>query len=200
MGAVGILGGTFDPVHVGHLALAEAAREGLGLARVHFVVAAQPPHKSRRPITAAEHRWRMVALATHDTPHFLACRCELDRQGPSYTIDTVRDYARRYPAARLHLILGSDALLELDTWREPQALLGLVTVVVAVRPGTDRKAVSARLRAVDGVLLELMAPDVSATEVRSRIAAGLSVDGLVPPSVVDYIARQGLYSASQAPG
>jgi nicotinate-nucleotide adenylyltransferase len=212
---VGIVGGTFDPIHVAHLRVAEEVREAEDLAEVRLVPAAVPPHKTGRAVTAAAHRLRMTELAAADVPGFRVWDVELGRQGPSYSVDTLRALrAELGPAARIVFVLGRDAFAEFATWREPEAILGLADLVVVTRPPWPealriedfpvaaqgalrydpaseciRHASGRRVR-----LLPVTALDVSATALRARVAAGRSIRFLVPASVEDYIRRHGLYT------
>ncbi len=184
---IGIFGGTFDPIHLGHLGAAESARESLGLDRVWFMPAGVPPHRPQSS-TAGRDRFAMVALATAGNPHFVASDVELERQGPSYTIDTLRELHRRMPEAQFVLIVGSDTFAEMDTWREHEAVQALAAVAVVVRPGAPPLAADARAVPVHGVGLP-----ISATDIRKRASEGRSVRYLVTDAVADFIAKRGLY-------
>ena len=200
-GAIGVFGGTFDPIHVAHLAVAEAARDAVGLARVLFVPAGEPPHKRGRAISPAEHRLAMVRAAVAGNDGFSVSRMELDRRGPSYTVDTLRDLRAEDPSADLALVLSAEAFLELPTWREPAAILGLAGLVVAPRDGypdaspdfLERHFPGARARTVflDGPRMRL-----SASELRARATAGRSLRYLVPDAVAAYIGDHALYQTT----
>ena len=201
-GSIGVLGGTFDPIHVGHLAIAEDARDALGLERVLFIPAAAPPHKPSRPISPAEDRLAMVELAIAGNPAFATERLELDRPGPSYAVDTLEALADRERAAgrdpNLTFILSAEAFRELPTWRSPDRLLDLCRFAVVPRAGTetpDRAWVEERFPGRSDRVTFLAGPllSVSSTEVRARIQAGRSVRYLVPDAVGRYIADHGLY-------
>jgi nicotinate-nucleotide adenylyltransferase len=204
-GRWGILGGTFDPIHHGHLAIAEAAREELGLERVLFVPAGQPPHRGNAPGASAEDRAAMVALAIAGAPAFALSRLELDRAGPSYTVDTLTALAAGAgggagDAVDLRFILSAEAFADFPTWHEPERVLALCQLVVLPReghPAPDLPALVARLPALDGRVTLLDGPRIrlSASEVRGRAAAGLSVRYLVPDAVAAYIADHRLYQA-----
>ncbi|HEY7737075.1 MAG TPA: nicotinate-nucleotide adenylyltransferase [Candidatus Limnocylindrales bacterium] len=197
-GSLGVLGGTFDPVHLGHLALAEEAREALGLERVMFVPAAVPPHKQGIPMTAAADRAAMVELAIADNPAFGTSRIELERTGPSYTVDTLE--AIHDTGVDLWLILSAETYREFDTWRRPERILELARVAVAPRDGYELPggagagSTAARVTFLDGPRLR-----VSASEIRGRVAAGRSIRYLVPPAVRRYIADHDLYRATTDP-
>jgi nicotinate-nucleotide adenylyltransferase len=200
-GSIGVLGGTFDPFHLGHLALARAARDQLGLERVLVVPAAVPPHKPGRPISPADVRMAMVEAGIADEPRLEACRIELDRPGPSYTIDTLEDLVAAERAAGrepdVTLVLSADSFDGLPDWHEPERLLGLGRIAVAPRAGhpPDLAAVERALPAARGrvTVLELPAIDVSASEIRRRAARDESLDGLVPPGVATLVRDNRLY-------
>ena len=191
---LGLFGGTFDPPHVAHLALARASLYHLGLDAVHWVVAGQPWQKARA-ITPAPHREAMVRAAIAGEPRFVLDRSELERDGPSYTIDTVRTLRAAHPGAEWFLILGADQHAGLPSWHAWRELLGLVTLAVAQRPGaspvTDVELARQAYRPVP-----LPPLDISATEIRERAARGLPLDGRVPPAVASYIDQHGLYRRS----
>lgn len=196
---LGLLGGTFDPPHVGHLWLATLARDALGLDRVLFVPAGTPPHKRRRRMSSAADRTLMTRLAIADDPTFELCPVETARPGPSYTVDTVEELMRRYPGGtRLFLIMAADSLAEIDTWRQPDRLLSLVEWAVGPRPGAEgpnrrrlRRRFGAAVRRIH--LLEGPALDVSSTQIRRRVAAGLAIRYLVPRNVEELIRERGLF-------
>ncbi|HEU4671756.1 MAG TPA: nicotinate-nucleotide adenylyltransferase [Candidatus Limnocylindrales bacterium] len=201
-GAIGILGGTFDPVHWGHLAIAEEAREALGLARVLFVPAARPPHKAGLSVTRAEHRVAMLEAAVADNPAFAVSRLELDRAGPSYTVDTLEALAadRATSAASRWFILSTEALAGFPSWHRPERILELACLAVVPRAGRPELAPSwieealpgsgPRIRWLDGPAI-----DVSASQIRARAATGRSIRYLVPGAVAAYIAHHDLYRA-----
>jgi len=193
---IGIMGGTFDPIHYGHLATAEEAKYRFQLDKVIFIPCGQPPHKKTYQVSGAEHRFKMTHLAIEDNPAFHISRLEIDRPGPSYSIDTVEELCRLYPDARLHFITGADAILEILTWREPRRLAEMCQLIAATRPGHDLTrfhqqvgediAPRVHLLAVPGV-------NISSTEIRQRTAEGAPIRYLLPESVRDYIQRVGLY-------
>jgi nicotinate-nucleotide adenylyltransferase len=189
---IGIFGGTFDPVHTGHLRAAEAVRGALGLDRMLLVVANEPWQKEGiRSVTPAEDRFAMVEAATVDHPGLEPSRLELDRGGPSYTVDTVDELRRRDPASHLYLVVGTDVVADLPTWHDPSRLAGEVTLAVVGRPGAPTVAPPPGWEVVE-VPVEPF--DVSSTELRSRLTAGLPVGDLVPESVMRCIRRRGLYA------
>ncbi|HSW09417.1 MAG TPA: nicotinate-nucleotide adenylyltransferase [Bacillota bacterium] len=201
---LGIMGGTFDPIHLGHLVAAEAAREQFDLEQVLFVPARLPPHKQDREITPAEQRHAMVLLATANHPRFVASRVELDRPGPSYTVDTLRFFRATHPRARLYFITGADALMELDTWKDPEELLRLCHMIVVSRPGCDRERLREKAadlqRRMSCHIEELAAPAlaISSRDLRQRVAEGKSLRYLVPREVRDYILKHRLYRREAA--
>nr|MBA2721033.1 nicotinate (nicotinamide) nucleotide adenylyltransferase [Chloroflexota bacterium] len=201
-GSIGILGGTFDPFHLGHLGLARAARDQLGLERVLVIPAAEPPHKPGRPISPGDIRLRLVEAGIAGEPRLEASRIELEREGPSYTVDTVADLAAAERAAGrepdLTVILSAESFAELPTWREPERLLDLARMAVAPRAGHPPPdpawiAVAFPGRADRVIAIDLPAVEISASAIRSRAAAGDSLDGLVPVGVAEAIAVDRLY-------
>ncbi|MEK7330297.1 MAG: nicotinate-nucleotide adenylyltransferase [Candidatus Eisenbacteria bacterium] len=192
MRRIGLFGGTFDPPHLGHLALAEHARDRLRLDEVRFIPAGQPPHKRGEPITSAAGRVAMARLAVRGNPAFTVSTIETRRGGPSFTIKTLREVAAEAPRARLYLLLGADSLDDFASWRDPEAILRLVTLVVAHRPGAGgpRRGVPGGRRVVRLDNAELA---LSSSLVRVRVRAGRSVRYLVPDAVAAYIARHRLY-------
>jgi nicotinate-nucleotide adenylyltransferase len=187
---IGLFGGSFDPVHLGHLLVARAAREEAGLDRVFFIPAAQSPFKpDARPAPAPE-RLRMLRLALAGEVTAEVDDQEIRRGGPSYTIDTVRDYARRFPAAELFYLIGADQTSQLHLWREAAELAGLVQFLVIPRPGEALAELTApfRGRALRGVPL-----GVSSSEIRARLKAGLPVTHLTPPAVAEALGNNRLY-------
>ena len=188
---IGLFGGSFDPVHSAHLALAQVALAQLQLDSVRWVPAGQAWQKAR-PMTAAEHRSAMVQLAIAGEPRFTLERCELDRRGPSYTLDTVRELQAAEPGARWFLIIGQDQYAALHTWRDWPQLLQRVTLAVANRPGAALLA-NAQVHAAGHQPVALPMLDISSTEIRQRVSRGLPIDGLVPAAVARYIDRHHLY-------
>ena len=188
MKRIGLFGGSFDPVHNAHLALAHAALRDLVLDELRWTPAGQPWQKTRA-VTAALHREAMVALAIDGEPRFVLDRIELDRPGPSYTLDTVRALQAAQPGAQWFLIVGQDQQAGLPSWQGVDELLGLITLAVAGRPGAPQ------LVPPSGVVCTIDLPPMtlSSTEVRARCAAGLPIDQMVPKQVARYIDQHGLY-------
>jgi nicotinate-nucleotide adenylyltransferase len=194
---IGLFGGTFDPVHAGHLIAAKAAMDCAGLDRVLFVPAAQPPHRPPA-VAGAKQRLEMCRLAIAGEPRFEVSDVELNRAGPSYTVDTLSELHRLNPDDELFLILGWDAARLFPTWRRPDEVRKLASIVVVGRPGSDEPG-EADLEPAglggDGVSICLEpTPDVSASEIRRAVGAGEPITGKVPPAVEQYIAAHGLYA------
>lgn len=196
---IGLLGGTFDPPHVGHLWLATLARDALGLDRVLVIPAPQPPHKLGRPMSLVADRVALVRAAIADDPSLELSTIELERAGPHYTIDTVAALRAALPdEVEPVLIMAADSLAEIDTWREPERLLASLAWAVGPRPGAPNPdpaalrarfgAAAARIHLLDGPSL-----DVSATAIRSRVAAGRTIRYLVPRRVEAEITARRLY-------
>ena len=183
MTRVGVFGGTFDPVHVGHLAIANAALDELGLEWVYFVPARRSPLKENGPVAKAEDRLAMLTVATADEPRFRVSRIELDRKGPSFTVDTLETLRGE---GDLFLILGSDAYSDFARWREPERIRALATVVLAARPGAPNAPGGVRM--LDSPLM-----DISSRELRARAARGRSLRYLVPEAALRYIEEHRLY-------
>jgi nicotinate-nucleotide adenylyltransferase len=190
---IGIFGGTFDPPHNAHVALARAARDALALDEVRWIPAGQPWQKARR-ITAAVHREAMVSLAIAGQERFVLDRIELERDGPSYTIDTVRALQISQPGAQWFLVIGADQYAGLHTWRGWQELLGLVTLAVANRPG-PMPPVPAEVLRFPHRVVPLPMLDIAATEIRARAARGEPIGSLVPAAVARYIDLHALYES-----
>lgn len=197
---MGIMGGTFDPIHYGHLVTAEAARHTFSLAQVVFVPTGRPPHKPEEVVTDAEHRYLMTVLATIENPFFTASRMEIDRPGYSYTIDTVREFKEMFgPRCHLYFITGADAILEIFTWRNPEGLLDSCSFIAATRPGYSPAQLSSlvsSLQRQDGPqieFLEVPALAISSSDIRMRVREGRPIKYLVPEAVEYYIIKNGLY-------
>ena len=187
---LGIYGGSFDPVHLGHLLVAQAALEELGLDRLFFVPAAQSPFKSGSQMVSGAVRHQMLALALAGKSNCEIDDQEIRRGGVSYTIDTLRDYARRFPEAQLFYIIGADNAAKLNAWREAGELATLAEFVAVPRPGSEPPVFPAPFR---GRTLKGFPLGVSSSEIRDRVQAGLPVDFLVPPSVAGAIRDAGIY-------
>lgn len=201
---IGVFGGTFDPVHLGHLVLAQDAFERLELDRLLWVPCRTPPHKDGGALASPEDRAAMLELAVEGDPRFEVSRVELERAGPSYTIDTILALRERHPGARFVLLLGADTLLELHSWRQIGDLLDLCETAALPRPGSDLSdRTAADLGFADPELAERVwahrvdghLVDLSSTEIRMRLAEGLSIRYLVPDPVAMYIAEHRLYGS-----
>jgi nicotinate-nucleotide adenylyltransferase len=189
--SIGLYGGTFDPVHVGHVALARTARDALGLDEVRWIPVGVPWQKGGAR-ASAEQRAAMVELAVEGEPRFFVDRIEVDRSGPSYTLDTVRALQDGAPPARWMLLLGADQHAGLHTWQGWPELLRRVTLAIAARPG-ERPPVDPAVAAYGHVDVPMAPTGVSSSEIRERVGGGLPIDGMVPPQVARYIARLSLY-------
>lgn len=187
---IGVFGGTFDPIHSTHLSIALAAMAQARLDRVLFVVSARPPHKVDELLADPEDRLAMVEAAVADHPGFEASRIELDRMGPSYTVETLAAVERQYPDSERFLIIGMDALADLPNWREPDTILNRSRILVAPRPNAPAPPDS--LSAAYQVL-DVPPCDLSSTEVRRRIVAREPLDDMLPKAVQRVIAEKGLY-------
>ncbi|MDI3299126.1 MAG: nicotinate-nucleotide adenylyltransferase [Bacillota bacterium] len=203
---LGIMGGTFDPIHYGHLVVAQSSYHHFRLDRVVFVPAGQPPHKLGRRVTPARQRFLMVALATMSNPAFDVSDLEVERPGPSYTIDTLRAFRKEVgPDGELYFITGADATLEILDWKDPEELLRLACFVAATRPGypgTELEEVRAKLppaAAARIVSIEIPALAISSTEIRRRVAEGAPIKYLLPEPVEQYIMKNRLYAGRAQP-
>jgi nicotinate-nucleotide adenylyltransferase len=199
LGSLGILGGTFNPPHLGHLAIARHARSELSLQRVALVPAGTPPHKPVEHDPGCEHRLAMCRLLVDACDGLTVCALETERDGPSYTVDTLSAIHASHPQAQLTLIVGADIASTLPAWREPQRLLQLAKLAVAARPGSRRRAVLDALGALgeDARVDFLHAPTlaVSSSQVRERALAGEPIGELVGDAVAGYVSEHGLYGA-----
>jgi len=186
------MGGTFDPIHIGHLVCAEEARWQFGLDEVVFVPAGQPWQK--RQVTPAEDRYLLTVLATASNPHFSVSRLEIDRRGPTYTLETLRALRGFHSTADLFFITGADAVLEIFGWKDPQELFDMAHFIAATRPGYDFAALEERAEAHDGITpMSIPALAISSTDIRARVAGGHPIRYLVPEGVVSYVGKAGLY-------
>jgi nicotinate-nucleotide adenylyltransferase len=193
---LGVMGGTFDPVHHGHLVAASEVQSLFSLDEVAFVPSGQPWQKAGRVVSPAEHRYLMTVIATASNPGFWVSRVDIDRPGPTYTIDTLRDLAAQFPEAELFFITGADALEQIVSWKDAEELFGLAHFVGVTRPGytlsndhLPRDAVS---------LVEVPAMAISSSACRERVLAGRPVWYLVPDGVVQYIGKHRLYRGTAA--
>ncbi len=198
---IGIIGGTFDPVHYAHLAIAEEVYTALKLARIVFVPAGQPPHKPEDGITPVQQRLTMLKLAIASNPHFALSLVDVQRTGPSYTVDTLRLLRHELGSrAEFYFIIGGDSLKDLPDWREPAGILAQAIIVALLRPGYtevsgQREQLEARLPSLKQRLITLDGPrmDISSTDLRRRVADGRPIKYQTPETVEKYIFRQSLY-------
>jgi len=189
------MGGTFDPIHHGHLVAASEVQAWFGLSEVVFVPTGKPWQKSERTVSPPEHRYLMTVIATASNPRFWVSRVDIDRDGPTYTADTLRDLSEQMPDADLYFITGADALSDIFTWRDAQGLFELAHFVGCTRPGYEMEPTTLRGIPHDRVtIVEIPALAISSTDVRERQAAGDPVWYLVPDGVVQYIDKHSLYS------
>jgi nicotinate-nucleotide adenylyltransferase len=192
---IGVLGGTFDPVHCGHIDLARAAEQALGLTRLLVIPSNVPPHRAA-PFASSFHRFAMVALAVANRPGWIASDVELRSPEPSYTSTTLRRlHGDGYQPSELFFLIGADAFAEIETWRDYPRILEFARFAVVSRPGFPIGELRRRLPSLADQIVAIEAPtaDVSATDIRRRIAAGESIAGLVPPAVRQHIEQHGLY-------
>ena len=200
---LGVFGGTFDPIHLGHLLMAETARESLGLSQVLFTPVGDPPHKQNNIITPARHRRAMTELAIQDNPGFALCTVDLDRPGPHYTADTIRLIRRQYglAAADFYFIIGGDSLRDLPTWNRPTELVSVCRLAVIHRPGS-RPDVAELSKQIDGlseslVWVEMPLSGLSSTKIRAGASRGQSIRYQTPEPVRAYIEQRGLYKLAR---
>ncbi len=199
---IGILGGSFNPVHMGHLLMAQDAAESFELSRVLFIPCGKPAHKDSFHLVSAEHRSRMIEYAIADNPLFSLSRIELDREGVSYTVDTLRLLTSQMPGCHFHFIIGSDTLYELHAWKDIDQLLQLCSFITIARPGFDLQNVTERslrlpthiVDAIKNGLCKGHPVHLSATDIRMRAAEGMQLHYLVPPEVEMYIREHNLYT------
>ena len=198
--SIGILGGTFNPPHRGHLALARHAQAELGLERVLLMPAHSAPHKGEEGDPGPERRLEMCRLAVGGEAGLEVCALEIERGGPSYTVDTLRAIKQGDPQADLTFIVGADMARTLPAWREPRALVGLAGLAIAEREETGREEVLRALAPLGARMTFLAMPmlEVSSSQVRERVKAGEPIEGLVAPAVAEYIAAHALYRGASA--
>lgn len=196
---VGIIGGTFDPIHHGHLILAEYSRIFFKLEEVIFIPAGTPPHKGKEGISSIGHRYHMTLLATNTNPYFTISTIEMERKGPNYTIETIKQLKKKNKDVDYYFILGEDSLKEIHTWKDYDKLLEICKFIVAPRPYANRKSLVDKANELNeiygGPIYILDAPliGISSTEIRDRVKMGLSIKYLVPESVEQYIDKYKLY-------
>ena len=204
---IGLYFGTFDPVHIAHLLLAETAREAIRLDRVVFMPAGVPPNKLKKKVTPGEIRLEMLRRATADHPRFEVSRFEIDSPGVNYTVDTLRHLKQRYPGGKLFFIAGSDTINDLPNWYRPQEICRLVSLVTALRPGEEvpdfdrlEREIGIRLpAAVRRQIIPMPLLEISSTEIRRRRAQGKSIRYRTPDKVIAVIEKYGLYQKKARP-
>lgn len=197
----GIMGGTFDPIHTGHLVVADEVRTNFNLDKVIFMPTGDPPHKDQKSISPGEKRYEMTLLATVTNPFFEISRLELDRKGITYTVDTIVDLKKRYgDTVELFFITGADSLLELHEWKDSEKILELCKIVAATRPGYDIDHMEGRIRELNELhrdkINTITTPglQISSTDIRRRVKNNMSIKYLLPESVEVYIKKYKLYS------
>jgi len=189
---IGFLGGTFDPIHSGHLILAQQLLENFHLDKVIFIPAATPPHKDDESISPSNHRFEMTRAAIEDNPLFQVSDIELKRQGKSYTIDTIRQLKELHPDSDLFLLAGSDILAEFETWKDPEEIFQEIKVIIGVRPGYD-KIDSENRFFKKSIIAQIDGLQISSTQIRQKVREGKSIKYLVPLRVEEYVKAGGLY-------
>jgi nicotinate-nucleotide adenylyltransferase len=196
---LGILGGTFDPIHYGHIVAAECARDAFHLDRVIFIPSARPPHKDPDEVLDSQRRYEMVQIAARDNPNFEVSALELERKGLSYTVETMDAYLQKYPGVEIFFILGVDALLLINTWKEVERLVKLCNFIVVTRPGYQLNQEEEAYQSIPASLWEkisiLPIPGlfISSSEIRRRVAQGKTIKYLLPTAVEKYVLENNLY-------
>ena len=190
---LGVLGGTFDPIHMGHLVLAEQAREQFELDQIIFIPSASPPHKTEQELSLAIHRFEMTKLALEGNRYFSVSDIELKRKGLSYTIETLRELKGLYKDSEIYFLTGSDVLEEITTWKDPEEIYKLARIVIAVRPGFDKFDPENHF-AKKSVIVRITGVDISSTQIREKVRNGESIKYLVPSKVEEYIKKKNLYT------
>lgn len=202
MTKVGIMGGTFNPIHFGHLILAETAYEEIGLDRILFMPSKNPPHKDSTEVISEEHRLKMVELAVQGNPHFQLSTIELDREGTTYTVDTLAQLTKENPNTDYYFIMGADSLIKLETWKNCQGVLDLCTVVVAGRDDLKTEDIQLKIQYYKDkygariITLNMPSYELSSGFLRDRISKGKSIQYYVPEKVKDYILSNFLYMSN----
>ena len=204
IGRLAIMGGTFDPVHYGHLVTAETVRTKYNFDKILFIPSGNPPHKSRKDISLCEHRYNMLQMATITNPYFEVSRIEMDRKGSSYTIDTIKELrAALGNRVDIYFITGADALLEILTWKNPSELLHECKLIAVTRPGYEKDVLTGKVEELknefnsDIISIDVPAYEISSTDIRSKVSLGLSIKYLVPEYIEQYILKNNLYRISE---
>ncbi|QGU00028.1 Nicotinate-nucleotide adenylyltransferase [Candidatus Syntrophocurvum alkaliphilum] len=197
--AIGILGGTFDPIHFGHLIAGEYARHEFDLDRIIFIPSARPPHKDNVNVLDSNHRYNMVKLATQENMFFEVSTLEMERQGYSYTVDTVKYFATRYEEAEIYFIMGVDALLFINTWKNLDELIAMCKFIIVTRPGYELNQNDQCFNNLPSnfwesiEFLEIPGMDISSTDIRDRVQQNKTIKYLLPRLVEEYIKKHNLY-------
>ncbi|MDD4803289.1 MAG: nicotinate-nucleotide adenylyltransferase [Syntrophomonas sp.] len=200
---IGILGGTFDPIHYGHIVAAECVRDALQLDRIIFIPAARPPHKTPGEILDSQHRLEMVKLAVKDNPYFVVSELEINRSGLSYTVDTIAVFQQKCPQTKIFFIIGVDALLLINTWKDYERLASMCSFAVVTRPGYQLNRDSEAFRDIPPEVLNkihlLQVPGlyISSSHIRQRVGRGQTIKYLLPPAIEDYIREHDLYQEEE---
>jgi nicotinate-nucleotide adenylyltransferase len=194
---IGILGGTFDPIHMGHLVLAEQLKEKIKLDHVIFVPCLRSPHKTRQKLSPAKDRFCMTQLAVEGNSSFSVSDIELKRKGLSYTIDTLRELKGLYPNSQIYFLTGSDVVNEINRWKDPEQVYRLAKVVIAARPGFDEFDPRNHF-AGKSIIVKITGVDVSSSQIRERVKRGRSIEYLVPLKVGEYIKKRKLYRSQSS--
>lgn len=196
----GVLGGTFNPIHYGHLLMAEQAREALKIGKIVFMPSGYPPHKDLKTVVSADDRMKMVEMAIHSNENFLASTIELDREGKSYTVDTLRELKAEYGQdTELFFIIGADVLIDLPNWRSIREVVKLCKFAAMQRPGFKKEEFNEQKRLLEeeyGAEIEVIDMpliDISSTDIRNRLAEAKSIKYMLPENVIEYIEKEGLY-------
>jgi nicotinate-nucleotide adenylyltransferase len=189
---LGVLGGTFDPIHMGHLVLAEQVREKFQLERVIFIPSASPPHKTEEKLSLSGDRFEMTKLALEGNPYFFVSDIELKREGLSYTVETLRELKRLYKDSEIYFLTGSDVLNEITTWKDPEEIYKLVKIVIGIRPGFDEFDPE-NYFAKKSIIIDITGMDISSTQIREKVRRSESIKYLVPSKVEEYIKKRNLY-------
>lgn len=203
MNRIGIMGGTFNPIHNAHLTMAAAAYEQLGLDQIWFMPSKNPPHKDSSEIISEEHRSNMIKQAIKDTPYFTFSDFELRHEGTTYTAETLKRLQIAYPDHRFYFVMGGDSLLELETWYHPERIMKMTTILVFSRNGETMQQMQERASYLtsqyqaDIRILSMPDMPISSSLIRSRIRAGQSVSQMIPPAVEKYIYEENLYTTKE---
>ncbi|MBS4537159.1 nicotinate-nucleotide adenylyltransferase [Clostridium sp. D2Q-11] len=196
---IGLMGGTFNPIHIGHLVMAEEIRKGFGLDKVLFIPTGNPPHKLIEGQVSSEDRYIMTLLATASNEHFEVSDIETKRIGTSYTVDTIKELKEIYPMAEFYFITGADAILEIETWKNTKELLDSCKFIAATRPGYNMNELKSGIQKLEKKYnrqissLSIAPIDLSSTDIRKRLKVGKTVKYMIPDSVINYINKKNLY-------